>query len=56
MMDIPTDPTEYRRVLQKASTPDKSEFYQTAAIAAIGIFLVGFMGLIIFAVMSLIPA
>lgn len=55
MMDIPTDLTEYRRVLQKARTPEPDEFRQTAAIAAVGIFLVGLMGLIMFSIMSLIP-
>lgn len=55
MMDIPTDLTEYRRVLQKASTPDGEEFRQTALIAAAGIFLVGLLGLIVFTLMSFIP-
>ncbi|WP_224269861.1 protein translocase SEC61 complex subunit gamma [Haloprofundus salinisoli] len=54
-MDVKYDIASYVRVLKMASTPEWDEFSQIAKIAGIGIFLVGFLGFIIFAVMSFIP-
>ncbi|QCJ47596.1 MULTISPECIES: protein translocase SEC61 complex subunit gamma [Haloprofundus] len=54
-MDVKYDIASYVRVLKMASTPEWEEFSQIAKIAGIGIFLVGFLGFVIFAVMSFIP-
>jgi protein transport protein SEC61 subunit gamma-like protein len=43
------------RVLKLASTPSWEEFSQIAKIAGAGIFLVGLMGFLIFAVMAILP-
>ncbi len=45
----------YVRVLKLASTPSWDEFSQIGLIAGAGIFLIGFMGFVIFAVMSFLP-
>ncbi|WP_224447485.1 protein translocase SEC61 complex subunit gamma [Haloprofundus salilacus] len=54
-MDVKYDIASYVRVLKMASTPEWEEFSQIAKIAGAGIFLVGFLGFVIFAVMSFIP-
>jgi protein transport protein SEC61 subunit gamma-like protein len=54
-MDVPYDIGSYVRVLKLASTPDWSEFSQVAAIAGAGIIVVGLMGFIIFAIMTMLP-
>ncbi|KTG09743.1 preprotein translocase subunit SecE [Haloprofundus marisrubri] len=54
-MDVKYDIASYVRVLKMASTPEWEEFSQIAKIAGVGIFLVGFLGFVIFAVMSFIP-
>jgi protein transport protein SEC61 subunit gamma-like protein len=54
-MDVKYDLTSYVRVLKLASTPSWGEFSQIAKIAGAGILLVGFLGFVIFAVMSLLP-
>ena len=54
-MDVKYDLTSYVRVLKLASTPSWNEFSQIAKIAGAGIFLVGLLGLMIFALMSFIP-
>ncbi|MFC7070893.1 MULTISPECIES: protein translocase SEC61 complex subunit gamma [Halobaculum] len=51
-MDVKYDLTSYVRVLKLASTPSWEEFSQISKIAGAGIFLVGFLGFVIFAVMS----
>jgi len=53
-MDVKYDLTSYVRVLKLASTPSWDEFSQISKIAGAGIFLVGFLGFIIFAVMSVL--
>ncbi|QZY00577.1 MULTISPECIES: protein translocase SEC61 complex subunit gamma [Halobaculum] len=53
-MDVKYDLTSYVRVLKLASTPSWEEFSQISKIAGAGIFLVGFLGFIIFAVMSVL--
>lgn len=55
MMDIPTDLNAYVRVLKLATTPSSEEFEQVAKIAGAGIIVVGLIGFIVFAVMSLGP-
>ena len=54
-MDIKYDLSSYTRVLKLASTPSWEEFSQIALIAGVGIGLIGFMGFLIFFVMSFIP-
>ena len=54
-MDVPYDINSYIRVLKLASTPSNDEFFQVSKIAGAGILLVGFMGFLIFAIMSLLP-
>ncbi|ADQ68054.1 protein translocase SEC61 complex subunit gamma [Halogeometricum borinquense] len=54
-MDVKYDLNSYVRVLKKASTPSWDEFSQIGLIAGAGIFLIGFMGFVIFALMSFLP-
>ncbi|AUX08850.1 Preprotein translocase subunit Sss1 [Halalkaliarchaeum sp. AArc-CO] len=54
-MDVPYDLNSYIRVLKLASTPTWGEFIQVSKIAGAGILLVGFIGFLIFAIMSLLP-
>jgi len=54
-MDVPYDLNSYIRVLKLASTPSTDEFLQVSKIAGAGIVLIGFIGFLIFAVMSLLP-
>ena len=54
-MEVPYDLTSYVRVLKLASTPSWNEFSQVSKIAGAGILLIGFIGFVIFAIMSLIP-
>ncbi|WP_418284526.1 protein translocase SEC61 complex subunit gamma [Halorubrum sp. DTA46] len=54
-MDVPYDLNSYIRVLKLASTPSTDEFLQVSKIAGAGIILVGFIGFMIFAIMSLLP-
>jgi protein translocase subunit secE/sec61 gamma len=54
-MDVPYDLNSYIRVLKLASTPSREEFLQVSKIAGAGILLVGFIGFLIFAIMSVIP-
>ncbi|UIP00216.1 protein translocase SEC61 complex subunit gamma [Halobaculum sp. CBA1158] len=51
-MDVKYDLTSYVRVLKLASTPSWEEFSQISKIAGAGIFLVGFLGFVIFAIMT----
>jgi protein transport protein SEC61 subunit gamma-like protein len=54
-MEVPKDLTSYVRVLKLASTPSSEEFSQVSLIAGAGILLVGFLGFVIFALMSFVP-
>ena len=54
-MDVKYDLSSYVRVLKLASTPSWDEFSQIALIAGAGIVVVGFLGFVIFAVMSFLP-
>jgi protein transport protein SEC61 subunit gamma-like protein len=54
-MDVKYDLSSYRRVLELASTPSWEEFSQVSKVAGAGIFLVGLLGFLIFAVMSFLP-
>jgi len=54
-MDVPYDLNSYIRVLKLASTPSWNEFSQVSKIAGAGILLIGFIGFVIFAIMSVIP-
>ncbi|GAB3414380.1 protein translocase SEC61 complex subunit gamma [Haloparvum alkalitolerans] len=54
-MDVPYDLNSYIRVLKLASTPSSDEFLQVSKIAGAGILLVGFLGFLIYAIMSLLP-
>jgi protein transport protein SEC61 subunit gamma-like protein len=54
-MDVKYDLSAYVRVLKLASTPEWDEFSMIAKIAGAGIFLIGFLGFLIFAFMSFVP-
>lgn len=54
-MNIPTDLSSYIRVLKLASTPSREEFSQVSLVAGAGIVLVGFLGFVIFVVMTFLP-
>jgi len=54
-MDVPYDLNSYIRVLKLASTPSSEEFLQVSKIAGAGILLIGFLGFLIFTVMSFLP-
>ena len=54
-MDVPYDLNSYIRVLKLASTPSWNEFSQVSKIAGAGILLIGLIGFVIFAIMSVIP-
>jgi len=54
-MNVPFDLNSYIRVLKLASTPSWNEFSQVSKIAGAGIILIGFIGFIIFAIMSFLP-
>ncbi|WP_380675021.1 protein translocase SEC61 complex subunit gamma [Salinigranum sp. GCM10025319] len=54
-MDVKYDLNSYVRVLKLASTPSWEEFSQISKIAGAGIFLVGLLGFLIFAIMSFLP-
>jgi protein transport protein SEC61 subunit gamma-like protein len=54
-MDVKYDWTSYKRVLEMASTPTWEEFSQVSAVAGAGIFLIGLIGFLIFALMSVLP-
>lgn len=54
-MDVKYDLSSYRRVLELASTPSWNEFSQIAKVAAAGIFLIGLLGFVIYALMSFLP-
>ncbi|MES3160249.1 MAG: protein translocase SEC61 complex subunit gamma [Halorubrum sp.] len=54
-MNVPYDLNSYIRVLKLASTPSTGEFLQVSKIAGAGIVLVGVIGFLIFAIMSLLP-
>ena len=54
-MNVPYDLNSYIRVLKLASTPSTDEFLQVSQIAGAGIILIGFIGYLIFAIMSLLP-
>ncbi len=45
---------KYFRVLKLARTPTRQEFIKIAGVAAIGIFLIGIIGFIIFEIMQLL--
>ena len=54
-MDVKYDMTSYVRVLKLATTPTHEEFSQISLIAGAGILLVGFMGFLIYAIMTIVP-
>ena len=54
-MEVPKDLSSYIRVLKLASTPSIEEFSQVSLIAGAGIALVGFLGFVIFVVMTFLP-
>ena len=54
-MDVKYDLASYIRVLKMASTPSWNEFSQVAKVAGAGVFLVGLLGFVIFAIMTFLP-
>ncbi len=48
MLNVGEKLREYRRVLQIARKPSKDEFVISGKICTLGIFLIGFIGFIIF--------
>ena len=55
-MEVPYELSAYTRVLKLASTPGWEEFSQVSLIAAVGIALVGIIGFLIFAIMTLLSS
>ncbi|WP_227355295.1 protein translocase SEC61 complex subunit gamma [Haladaptatus salinisoli] len=55
-MDVKLDLASYVRVLKLASTPSWDEFSKISKIAGAGILLVGLLGFVIYAIMSVFPA
>ena len=54
-MEVPYNLSAYLRVLKLASTPSWDEFSQVSKIAGAGIIVVGIIGFLIFAIMSVLP-
>jgi protein transport protein SEC61 subunit gamma-like protein len=54
-MELPKNLTSYVRVLKLASTPSTEEFSQVSLVAGAGIMLVGFLGFVIFVIMTFMP-
>jgi protein transport protein SEC61 subunit gamma-like protein len=54
-MQVPKDLGSYTRVLKLASTPSWEEFSRVAAIAGVGVILVGILGFLIFIIMNFVP-
>ncbi len=54
-MDVPYDLNSYVRVLKMATTPTTEDFLQVAKIAGAGILLVGFLGFLIYVLMTFLP-
>jgi len=54
-MEVPYNLAAYIRVLKLASTPSWEEFSQVSKIAGAGIIVVGIIGFLIFAIMSVLP-
>ncbi|PSQ21502.1 protein translocase SEC61 complex subunit gamma [Halobacteriales archaeon QS_8_65_32] len=54
-MEVPFDLASYVRVLKLASTPSWEEFSQISKVAGAGILLVGFLGFLIFVLMTILP-
>lgn len=54
-MEVPYDLNSYVRVLKMASTPSREEFLQISKISGAGILLIGLVGFIVFAIMSIAP-
>lgn len=50
-----TDLADYVRVMKMATKPDNEELMKVSAVAGAGIVLVGFVGFLIFFLMSFIP-
>jgi len=46
---------KYLRVLKLARTPTREEFQKIALVAAAGVFLIGFIGFIIYEIMLVLP-
>lgn len=51
-LGIPTEWSEYRRVLNMVKTPDEEEFLRVAGITLAGIGLIGLIGFIIYTLMT----
>lgn len=54
-MKLPLEPSEYIRVLRLVKQPDSEELSQVTKIAGGGLALIGFIGFVMFMVMSYIP-
>ena len=54
-MDVPYDLNSYLRVLKMATTPTTEDFLQVSKIAGAGVLLVGFIGFLIYVIMTLLP-
>lgn len=54
MFNLKSKISEYIRVLQVARKPTRDEFISSSKVCAIGMFVVGFLGLIIFLVFILL--
>ena len=46
---------KYIRVLKLARTPTREEFIKIALVAAVGVFIIGFIGFTIYELMLVLP-
>ena len=54
-MDLKETFRKYMRVLQVARKPSKDEFMTTGKMSGLGLFLIGFIGFLIFVAFMLVP-
>lgn len=54
-MNIPLRLSEYTRVLKLTRKPTKEEFTRIAKVAGAGILLIGFIGFIIYLLITVMP-
>ncbi len=54
-MDIQSKIREYVNVLKMARKPDRDEFTTTTKISIIVMFIVGFIGFVIYLLMTVLP-
>ncbi len=54
-MDLQAKIREYVNVLKMARKPDREEFIETAKISIAVMFVVGFIGFVVYVLMEIVP-